>query len=521
MNKQVLSEINRFREIIGLSLINESPLGPGPAQKGIEEVLEKLGIQSERIEKTSIEEIERALSKDVSTLDKFEKIGAEVESGSLKNAERLIDDLISNPAEWKVFVSLIKSNPVVFSEISDNMVKELTGSQYQSFIDMYEKIESKIPGKGSEAVERAANNLGYTNNINRDFWKGWKPKIITNQISTSVSGKSIKAINKIVEKLGVTGEKGFNEQQFRQLETILKRNSPKFMNDLESIVQKLEKGDSEGVEKLINDLISNKDYFETTLTLIKSLDKDTYSKIIDGQINQRFGTVNYEKFIEIYKNFPQNQRKWALQQTFKSLGLTFDEDTERLFKDWIPNKMENKLPVKSVEKTIKPILSTIGGGLSEKIEKPKLALGGSGLQTQGISGYGTIYNDFLGKNVPEGLISDNRTIFGSYATGYRVNPKLDKLGNQQVDFVVGNTGTYENILDANTRPNVMSLTLVLEPGQKLSEDALQKIQNKFYDEVKQTISYLPIEMAGRDVTKLPKAKWEQIMKNMENFIEGK
>ena len=186
------------------------------------------------------------------------------------------------------------------------MVKELTGSQYQSFIDMYEKIESKIPGKGSEAVERAANNLGYTNNINRDFWKGWKPKIITNQISTSVSGKSIKAINKIVEKLGVTGEKGFNEQQFRQLETILKRNSPKFMNDLESIVQKLEKGDSEGVEKLINDLISNKDYFETTLTLIKSLDKDTYSKIIDGQINQRFGTVNYEKFIEIYKNFIRN-----------------------------------------------------------------------------------------------------------------------------------------------------------------------------------------------------------------------
>ena len=178
MNKQVVSEINRYREIMGLSLVSESTLVGGGNEAAVEKILEKIGLKSERLEKTSIEEIEKALSKDLNIISKVDKIGSELESGSLKSAEKLIDNLVSNPAEWKVFVSLIKSSPKVFSEISDKMVMKLSGEQgYNYFVDLYNQIESKIPGKGSEAVERAANNLGYTNNTNREFWKGWKPLI--------------------------------------------------------------------------------------------------------------------------------------------------------------------------------------------------------------------------------------------------------------------------------------------------------------------------------------------------------
>ena len=253
MNKQIISEINRYREIMGLSIINEAPIGPGPAQRGIEEVLEKLGLKTEKLGTTSVEEIERALSKDASTLDKFEKIGTEFEQGSLQTAERLIDDLISNPAEWKMFVSLVKSSPAVFSEISDKMVKELSGPSYQDFVDVYNQIESKVPGKGSEAVERAADNLGYTNDTNREFWKGWKPKggIIPNVTTTpllSAEAKALLGANSILEK-------------------------------------SLSKADADLINNLINKMERGGEYSLTKLTQIERIQLDNALKSIGKEID--------------------------------------------------------------------------------------------------------------------------------------------------------------------------------------------------------------------------------------------
>jgi hypothetical protein len=335
----------------------------------------------------------------------------------------------------------------------------------------------------------------------------------------------IGVLEKIVDKLGATSEKDFDRGILKQSETLFRRNIPKFVEELETIGQKFEKGSEIEAEQLLDKFISNENNFEQLLSIIKSSNKKAYLEIIDDQFMKKFGKETYDNLSRFYYNVPENQRSWAMKQVLKKSGIEINTVTgERIIKDWVPNPVKEKTPPKlkphTNQKSEVNIKTSTSLSPSETISKPKLAISGSGVK--GEPGEANLYNqNATGKISGENVVNDKRNVLGYWKSGFKVEPKLDELGNQQVDFVIGNI-EYDKIYDHTLRPNAITLTLILEPGQKLSQELMEKIQNKMFDEVKTTLksSNIPMNNGGWDITKLPQEKWQKIMDNMESFIQG-
>jgi hypothetical protein len=230
MKKEILSEINRFREIIGLKLLNEALGTPGVIE-GIEKVLERFGISGTKaLDRASLEAIEKSISTDASALSKFEKIGEEVTQGATQSAENLVDNLVKDASATRIlFDAILSKDKQIFQEIADGIVSKSAASNYSDFENLWNAT------KDHNRIVRTAEKYGLVSDENRIFWEKWEPNVKSSPIvGPTTSTLNAEAIAYF--KLTPSQEKMFTEEEIKILNTAAKDAENKFTN-----LSKLEK----------------------------------------------------------------------------------------------------------------------------------------------------------------------------------------------------------------------------------------------------------------------------------------
>jgi len=228
MNRELLSEINRFREIIGLKLINESMNAGTPVQEAIEKILERFGSGTKVLDAAALKSIESSIT-DVSVLNKLETLGNEISQGIPSSVERMVDDLVIDAVATRlIFGSLATEAPDVFQKIADGIVKKTSGASYNTFENVWNLTKDR------QKIIDTARKYGFITDENEIFWEKWQPKIKSSVIpTTSALSEEAKAYYKLTPE----DEKWLNEKEINVLNKAAKDVKSKFANlsDLEKV----------------------------------------------------------------------------------------------------------------------------------------------------------------------------------------------------------------------------------------------------------------------------------------------
>jgi len=138
MNKEILSEINRFREIIGLKQINESVTGTSPIYEALEKFWEKFGVRG--IEKSELESLERALSTDANLVRDFDEIGTKLSNpATIRDGENLLNNYLTNLSGFQRLITILdRAAPDELNAVLDKTFKSRMGIQYDNFVQAYQ-----------------------------------------------------------------------------------------------------------------------------------------------------------------------------------------------------------------------------------------------------------------------------------------------------------------------------------------------------------------------------------------------
>ena len=156
MNKELISEINRFREIAGLSLLNEGPGGPGKwFVTGSDEVSETLSKTSDDF-KNGLDDLSSISTKSVDEInDPFLKEFKRSIDEVAATQGKTFDDVVANPkfremAEKKFALS-VKKNVDLINKYTEAFYKKNVGAQ--------QLVDKKLLSK---TVSDAVENKGVT-----------------------------------------------------------------------------------------------------------------------------------------------------------------------------------------------------------------------------------------------------------------------------------------------------------------------------------------------------------------------
>jgi hypothetical protein len=144
MNKELISEINRFREIVGLNVINEAPLGISPVYKALERFFDKFGVST--LEDAELKSLESALSKDANLVRDFDEIGTKLSNAATSaEGERLLDTYLRQLPNFKLVVNILEKNaPDVFQDVVNKTFEsKMNPAFYDAFEEAYEKQGTK------------------------------------------------------------------------------------------------------------------------------------------------------------------------------------------------------------------------------------------------------------------------------------------------------------------------------------------------------------------------------------------
>jgi hypothetical protein len=138
MNKEILSEINRFREIIGLNQINEAVTGTSPIYEALEKFWERFGVRG--VEKSEIEALEKALSTDAKLVRDFDEIGTKLSNPStIQEGERLLNSYLTNLSGFQRLITILdRAAPQELNKVIDKTFKSRMGLQYDNFVQAYQ-----------------------------------------------------------------------------------------------------------------------------------------------------------------------------------------------------------------------------------------------------------------------------------------------------------------------------------------------------------------------------------------------
>lgn len=194
MNKNLLTEISRMKEIMGLSLINEGLDGFTPqAVKG----LEYLGIKISSTEARAAEELyEKYNLMSATARRNIEEIGELILQKNESLIGKQLERTLANPAVEKQLVELILSKSEDGgAKFADEIIKaKLSPERYEQLSLLFQ--DPKYKQKALDVLEKD----GVLTPENEPIFKSWKPK------SQPIESVLEKEIDNYFEKIGVSKE---------------------------------------------------------------------------------------------------------------------------------------------------------------------------------------------------------------------------------------------------------------------------------------------------------------------------
>jgi hypothetical protein len=109
MEKIILSEIHRIKEVMGI--ISEAPSGFNPGLRALQRFFEEMGFQGgSYIERSALESVEKTLEKDLALSTKFEQIGTKLADKATEAAGlQELKILLKDPIEFGKLFGFISS----------------------------------------------------------------------------------------------------------------------------------------------------------------------------------------------------------------------------------------------------------------------------------------------------------------------------------------------------------------------------------------------------------------------------
>ena len=138
MKNNLLSEINRFREIVGLKLINEAPTGVSPIYEAIERFWTKFGTRG--VSKVELEALEAAISTEATLVKEFDEIGTKLKNPStMAQGETQLDTYFTNLPKFQRLINVIeRAAPDELNSVLDKTIKSKLGRAYDDYLEAYE-----------------------------------------------------------------------------------------------------------------------------------------------------------------------------------------------------------------------------------------------------------------------------------------------------------------------------------------------------------------------------------------------
>lgn len=300
MNKELISEINRFREIAGLSLLNEGPGGPGKwFVTGSDEVSETLSKTSDDF-KNGLDDLSSISSKTVDEInDPFLKEFKRSIDEVAATQGKTFDDVVANPkfremAEKKFALS-VKKNVDLINKYTEAFYKKNVGAQ--------QLVDKKLLSK---TVSDAVENKGVTDyeqlkNLFNKRIDDFRTKEGNLPIPEIVKAEMKKIIDSEIDNL--TGG-GVIE---KSIDDMLKKNSEKIMNSAEQALKK-EGKILPNPKKLTDDVIDKLKQNQSSEDIIKYLSKEF--GVLESEYKNGF-----QKFMSRYVGAPiSGSWKWVFNQ---------------------------------------------------------------------------------------------------------------------------------------------------------------------------------------------------------------
>ena len=240
MEKEILSEISRVREIMGFrTSINEQvvavaeKLGGKPAEK----VLEKLGLGTAAVVgkgEQLASRLEKTIEQNTDIAARVEKINSYVERGLEREFEQEFEELMKIPA----FVNAIGEAVAVqfpdeIARLSSELVQKLPAN-------VQELVNLAFEKGGSEEVEKALRANGMWKDSEAFIWKGFKPVESAVERGT---GKVEQGAEKEWERiLRDSDDMAWKKPEYKKFKALLRKTFPKATeSELNAMVAKLKR----------------------------------------------------------------------------------------------------------------------------------------------------------------------------------------------------------------------------------------------------------------------------------------
>jgi hypothetical protein len=373
MNKELISEINRFREIAGLSLLNEGP-GKGWAVTGADDLTSVLSKTSSDFKK-GLDDLSSIAGKSVDEINdpflkEFKKSIDEIVTSQGKS----FDEIVNNPTYRK----LVEKRFAVAVKSSEDLIKKYTQSYFKKYKGAQQLVDKKLLGS---LVSDAVNTKGIRD---YDQLKQLFYKRIDNFATDE--GKSIPDVvkaemRKIIdaEVSSMTGKQTLEPVVTKKLDDLIGKQADDIVSKAQLAMEKEGKmfpKPSKVTDEVLNDLKAGKnpddimkniaDEFGMSADEYKSGFSKFMNRYVGSPLNSTWTWVWNQgaKVIEFYSGKKGGKRLWATvglvalggviyggytyykeSKKPKSLDMWEDnysgfDDFPKEVKDWISNTYE-------------------------------------------------------------------------------------------------------------------------------------------------------------------------------------
>ena len=320
MNKELISEINRFREIAGLSLLNEGP-GKGWAVTGADDLTSVLSKTSSDFKK-GLDDLSSIAGKSVDEINdpflkEFKKSIDEIVTSQGKS----FDEIVNNP----VYRKLVEKRFAVAVKSSEDLIKKYTQSYFKKYKGAQQLVDKKLLGS---LVSDAVNTKGI-----RDYDQ--LKQLFYNKIDNFATdeGKSIPDVvkaemRKIIdaEVSGMTGKQTLEPVVAKKLDDLIGKQADDIVSKAQLAMEKDGKmfpKPSKVTDEVLNDLRAGKnpddimkniaDEFGMSADEYKSGFSKFMNKWVGSPLNSTWSWVWNQgaKVVEFYSGNKGNKRLWA------------------------------------------------------------------------------------------------------------------------------------------------------------------------------------------------------------------